>query len=283
MAGGIGQVSFALADAARAAGAIVASGTPVAAIEPGEGVRLEGGERIAASVVVANVDPKRLVTLLHGAVPRAFGERVAAWESTSPVVKLNCALSRLPTFPAAAGDPTCHRAQVEISRSIDDTQAACQTARRGEPAPEWCELYFQTAYDGSVAPPGCHTMSVFAQYAPYELASGSWEDHRDRIADATLATIARFAPDVTRCIIERQVLGPRDVEARIGLTGGHIFQGEILPHQMWERRFAARTPIPDLYLCGAATHPGGSVMGINGRNAAAAVLHDQGRSLETRP
>src|SRR5260370_10563339 len=123
-------------------------------------------------------------------------------------------------------------------------------------------------------------MSVFAQYAPYELAVGTWDEHRDRIADATLATIARFAPDVVRCVIERQVLGPPDVEARIGLTGGHIFQGEILPHQMWEGRFAPRTPLPGVYLCGAATHPGGSVMGINGRNAAHAVLRDRGHARE---
>jgi phytoene dehydrogenase-like protein len=122
-------------------------------------------------------------------------------------------------------------------------------------------------------------MSVFAQYAPYELAAGSWDLHRERIADATIETIARFAPDAADCIIERQVLGPPDVEARIGLTGGHIFQGEILPTQMWERRFAPRTPIDGLYLCGAATHPGGSVMGINGRNAAASVLRDRGRAF----
>jgi phytoene dehydrogenase-like protein len=277
--GGMGQVSFALADAARAAGAVVTAGTPVAAIEPGEGVRLDGGDRIRASVIVANVDPKRLVGLVDGGIPRPFVDRVAAWQSTSPVVKLNCALSRLPTFPAAAGDATCYRAQVEIGRSIDDTQAASVAARAGAAVPEWCELYFQTAYDPSVAAPGCHTMSVFAQYAPYELAAGSWDLHRERIADATVETIARFAPDVGRCIIERQVLGPPDVEARIGLTGGHIFQGEILPAQMWERRFAPRTPIDGVYLCGAATHPGGSVMGINGRNAAASVLRDQGRSL----
>jgi len=117
---------------------------------------------------------------------------------------------------------------------------------------------------------------VFAQYAPFELASGSWDEQREEIADATLATVARFAPDVADCVTERQVLGPPDVEARIGLTGGHIFQGELLPDQMWERRFAARTPVPGLYLCGAATHPGGSVMAVNGRNAAMAVLEDLG-------
>ena len=89
-----------------------------------------------------------------------------------------------------------------------------------------------------------------------------------------IAEIARFAPDVAGCIVERQVLGPPDVEARIGLTGGHIFQGECLPDQMWDRRFAPRTSLPHLYLCGASTHPGGSVIGLNGRNAAMAVLAD---------
>jgi phytoene dehydrogenase-like protein len=193
------------------------------------------------------------------------------------VIKLNCALSRLPKFRAADGDPAVVRAMVVIGCSVADAQAACDAARHGDPAPTWCELYFQTPYDQSVAPPGRHTMSVFAQYAPYALRSGTWADRRDEIADATLALVARHAPDVVDCIVERQVLGPPDVEARIGLTGGHIFQGECLPEQMWDRRFAPRTPVTGLYLCGAGTHPGGSVMAVNGRNAAMAVLADLDR------
>ena len=125
-------------------------------------------------------------------------------------------------------------------------------------------------------------MSVFAQYAPYTLGDGDWETRRDEIGDLVLAAIARFAPDVADCVDEREVLGPPDVEARVGLTGGHIFQGECLPDQMWERRFAPRTPVPGLYLCGAATHPGGSVIGVNGRNAAMAVLADLGRDGQRR-
>jgi phytoene dehydrogenase-like protein len=101
-------------------------------------------------------------------------------------------------------------------------------------------------------------MSVFAQYVPYALAEGGWDERREAIADLVIAEIARFAPDVADCIVERQVLGPPDVEARIGLTGGHIFQGECLPDQMWDRRFSPATPVPGLYLCGAGTHPGGT-------------------------
>jgi phytoene dehydrogenase-like protein len=282
--GGMGRISLALAEAATEAGAVVLTGVPVAAILPGDSpaVALEGGEIIRTGAVVSNADPKRTLALCQAAgrdLPdgfRAFADTVEAWRSESPVLKLNCALDRLPTFTATtrAGydGPPPHRAMVTISTGTDATQAACDAARRGEPAPKWCELYFQTAYDGSVAPPGRHTMSVFAQYAPYRLATGTWDERREQIADAVIAEIARFAPDVGDCIVERQVLGPPDVEARIGLTGGHIFQGECLPDQMWDRRFGPATPVSGLYLCGAGTHPGGSVIAANGRNAAMAVL-----------
>jgi phytoene dehydrogenase-like protein len=272
--GGMGRVSFALAEAALDAGVVLATGVPVAAVSPGEGVRLEGGETIRARVVVSNADPRRTVALCEHGVPDAFAQRVAAWRTDSPVLKMNCALRRLPTF--ASADPGCepHRAMVTISTGIDATQAAYEASRRGEPAPAWCELYFPTAYDRSVAPEGGHVMSVFAQYVPYHLAEGTWGERREAIADAAVEAIARFAPDVADTIVHRDVLGPPDIEERIGLTGGHIFQGECLPDQMWDRRFGPRTPIPGVYLCGACTHPGGSVIAVNGRNAAMAVDHD---------
>jgi len=274
--GGMGRISFCLADAARDAGAVVATGMPVAAIVPGEGIRLEGGEVVRAGAVVSNADPVRTLALCDGDVPDTFRSRVDAWRCESPVVKVNCALSRLPTFTAAPDRPDhVYRAQVEIARRIDDTQSAYDASRHGEPAPEWCEIYFQTAYDPTVAPPGADTMSVFAQYAPYTLAEGTWATRRDEIGDRVLDAIARLAPDVADCVLEREVLGPPDVESRVGLTGGHIFQGECLPDQMWDRRFASRTSVAGLYLCGAATHPGGSVIGVNGRNAARAVLTDR--------
>ena len=190
------------------------------------------------------------------------------------MLKVNCALSRLPHFPSARPGVDPHRAMVTISTGIDATQAAYEASRRGEPVPAWCELYFQSAYDPSVVPGGCHVMSVFAQYVPFALATGTWEQRREEIGDAAIASIARFAPDVADAVVHREVLGPPDVEERIGLTGGHIFQGECLPDQMWHNRFGPRTPIPGVYLCGASTHPGGSVMAVNGRNAAMAVHHD---------
>jgi phytoene dehydrogenase-like protein len=272
VAGGIGRVSFAIADAAIEAGAELAAGVPVARIVPGEGVELESGERISARAVVCNADPKRLLAMLDGeAVPGDYRARLEAWDVRSPVLKLNLALRRFPTFAAADGvEP--QRAMVTVTRGVDAAQRAVENARAGEPAIGFCELYSQSAYDDTVAPPGREVMSVFCQYAPYELAEGDWDSRREEIAALALAEIAAVAPDVEDCIEEMQVLGPPDIEERIGLSGGHIFQGEALPGQMWDRRLEARTPVEGLYLCGAATHPGGSVIALNGRIAAMQVL-----------
>ncbi|MBV8301400.1 MAG: NAD(P)/FAD-dependent oxidoreductase [Candidatus Dormibacteraeota bacterium] len=279
--GGMGMVSVALLRAARAAGAVIVLDAPVARID-GDGVTLESGQRVTAASVVSNADPATTLSLCDSSAPAGFAARVAAWRMEGPVLKINCALRRLPHFAAAHGDTDPHRAMVTIATSIDATQDAYATSRRGQPAVRWAELYFHTAYDASVAPQGSHTMSVFAQYAPYTLANGSWEQRRDAVADAALREIARFAPDVVDCIVERQVLAPPDIERNVGLRGGHIFQGECLPEQMWQQRFAPRTPIDGLYLCGACTHPGGSVIAANGRNAAMAVLEDTDVQLRGR-
>jgi len=272
--GGMGNVSFALASAAAEAGVTVTLGARVAEIVPGEAVVLEDGSRLEARIVVSNADPRSTLALCAGSAPEAFTRKVNDWRMEGPVLKINCALSRLPTFSAAGPDDAPHRAMVTIARSLDETQAAYERSRRGEPAPRWAELYFQSAYDPSVAPEGKHVMSVFAEYAPYTLATGSWDERRDAVADEAFAEIARYAPDVVDCVESRQVLAPPDIEREVGLSGGHIFQGECLPDQMWDRRFSPRTPMPGLYMCGAGTHPGGSVMAINGRNAAMAVLAD---------
>ncbi len=273
--GGLGRVSFSIADAAREAGAVLAAGVPVAAIRPGEGVELESGETIRAPVVVCNADPKRLLGMLDAGgseLPDDYRARLADWDVSSPVLKLNVALDRFPTFTAAPAGLEPHRAMVSITDGVDAAQAAVEAARRGVPAIGFCELYFQSAYDSSVVPPGKEVMSVFCQYVPYELASGDWDSRRDEIAAMALDAIEAHAPDVRDCVDEIQAMGPPDIEERIGLSGGHIFQGQALPDQMWDRRLSARTPIRGLFLCGAATHPGGSVIALNGRTAAREVL-----------
>jgi phytoene dehydrogenase-like protein len=276
--GGMGMVSFILCDAAREAGAVVAAGVPVARIVPGDGVELEGGERIRASRVVSNADARVTLRLLGTAADPAWRARVEQVPIRGVTVKVNLALRELPNFRARPGtfEPH-HTGQVNTPLSKAEWRDTHAAARRGELPPRvWAELYLQTAYDRSVAPPGVHTLSVFAQYVPYAFRDGSWDTRREEAGDVVIASIARFCSNLPDAIIAREVLGPPDVERRVGLTGGHIFQGEILPPYMWDRRLSARTPMPGIYLCGACTHPGGSVIAVNGRNAAMAVIGDSG-------
>ncbi len=125
-------------------------------------------------------------------------------------------------------------------------------------------------------PENGHVISAFCQYGPAEASGADWDAGlRERALDQVLGLIDRFAPGTSDSVVESEVLAPPDIEERIGLTGGCIFQGECFPEQMWDRRLSARTPVEGLYLCGAATHPAGSVIGLNGRNAALALLADR--------
>jgi phytoene dehydrogenase-like protein len=281
--GGMGMVSFYFCDAARDAGATVISGVPVAQILPGEAVLLESGERIPARTIVSNSDPVQTLRLLGPHADPSWRARIQTIPIEGCTVKLNVLLSELPNFTARPGtnDPH-HYGQINIPLTKQEWRSAFAASRRGElPQHLWCELYFQSAHDNSVAPPGQHTMSVFAQYVPYKFAQGTWDTRRDEVRNLALKSLARFCSNIgsdaiNNAVIDAQVLGPPDIEQKVGLTGGHIFQGECLPPQMGANRLTPRTPMPGLYLCGACTHPGGSVIGINGRNAAMAILKDLG-------
>jgi phytoene dehydrogenase-like protein len=276
--GGMGMVSFYLCDAAREAGAAIATGVPVAQIIPGEGVVLEGGERIAAPVVVSNADPRRTLAMLGSHADAVWRERVESVPIEGCTVKLNVLLRELPDFRARPGTNEAHHyGQINAPLTKDEWKAGYAAARRGElPEHLWCELYFQSVHDATVAPAGLQTMSVFAQYVPYRFANGTWDERRDEVKKLAMRSLGRFCSNIGTAVLDAQVLGPPDIEERVGLTGGHIFQGECLPPYMWSKRLAARTPMQGVYLCGACTHPGGSVIGINGRNAAMAVLKDMG-------
>jgi phytoene dehydrogenase-like protein len=272
--GGMGMVSFILCDVAQEAGAVVATGTPVARIVPGEGVELEGGERIRAATVVSNADPRMTLGLLGDAADPQWRSQVEAMPIEGCTMKVSVALAELPNFRARPGtDELHHRGQVNTPLRKAEWQAAFDAARAGRLPPRlWTELYFQTAFDRSVAPEGKHMMSVFAQYVPHTFADGDWDSWRDEAGRIAIDSIARFCRNLPESIIAMEVLGPPDIERKVGLTGGHIFQGECLPEFMWSKRLAYRTPMDGVFLCGACTHPGGSVIAVNGRNAAMEVL-----------
>jgi phytoene dehydrogenase-like protein len=193
-------------------------------------------------------------------------------------VKVNLALAEPPNFTARPGlDEEHHRAQINTPLSRDEWREGFESAKRGElPARLWTENYLQTAFDPSIAPQGKHVLSMFCQYVPHTFAKGDWDTHRDTAGQLALASLARFTSNLPGAVIDMEVLGPPDIEHEVGLTGGHIFQGECLPQYMWENRLKYATPMEGVYLCGAATHPGGSVIAVNGRNAAMAVLAEMG-------
>ncbi len=272
--GGMGMVSFILCDIARDSGAVVAAGVPVARILPGEGVELEGGELVRAAAVVSNADPRVTLRLLGDAADEAWKQHVESVPQTGATVKINVALGELPDFTSRPGtNEDHHRGQVNIPITAEQWHAWHAMAGDGLLPPGlWEELYFHTAHDPSVAPAGRHTMSIFAQFVPYAFAEGDWDSRREEVGRLALASLDRFCSNIPEAVLHMDVMGPPDIEKKVGLTGGHIFQGEILPAYMWEKRLEPRTPMPGVYLCGACTHPGGSVIAVNGRNAAMEVL-----------
>jgi phytoene dehydrogenase-like protein len=287
--GGMGSITAAVADVVRRHGGEIRLGAEVTAVKVDDrrraaGAILASGEEIDAPIVCSNADPKRTVALIGaGILPPEFVQDVELVPTDGTVVKVNCALSALPRFkgmssPGVAGPE--HRGTITIAPSIDYLEDACRAAAEGSPAKDmFCEAWIQTTTEPELAPQGKHTLSVFAQYAPYRLADGSWDERREEIGDLVLATLERYAPGITDLVEQRLVLGPPDLEARFGLTGGNIFHGEILPDWLFDKRPASgwhrhRLPLPGVYLCGSGAHPGGGVCGAPGRNAARSVLED---------
>ncbi|HEX2249183.1 MAG TPA: NAD(P)/FAD-dependent oxidoreductase [Gemmatimonadales bacterium] len=276
--GGMGRVSFILCDVARDAGATVAAGVPVEQILPEEGVALESGERIRARVVISNADPRTTLHLLGDAADSSWRARVERVPITGNTVKITVALSELPNFTARPGTMEPHHfGQVNTPISKSEWRAHQETSLAGElPSRLWTELYFQSSHDPTVTPVGKHIMSIFAQPVPYTFRRGDWASCREEVARVALESIGRFCSNLPQAVLQLEVMGPPDIERKTGLAGGHIFQGECLPEYMWDRRLTPGTPMPGVFLCGAGTYPGGSVIGINGRNAAMEVLRVMG-------
>ncbi len=289
--GGMGAISRALALCARIAGATFATSATVARIlvrdGRARGVALTDGTEYHADVVLSNADPIATFGEMLAAsdVPEELAGRVAGWRIEGCSLKLNLALGELPNFTArpATAPQAHHRATIHVAPTIEYLQAAHDEARAsGASAAPMLECFMQTPTDPSLAPPGKHLLSVFAQYYPYHRADGPWDAAKREAARASIvATLARYAPNVPSAIEDEQLLAPPDLEARFGLHGGHIFHGELLPGQILGERFATRTPLAGLYLCGSGASPGGCVSGIPGLRAARAVAVDTFAPLPT--
>jgi len=287
--GGIGRVTAAMADAAREAGAEVRTGAEVerVIVEGGRavGVELVDGTVVAAGRVLSNADPLRTFFGLVGAelLPADYAASLRNYRCEGTSVKINLAVDRL---PEVAGMPSGREPYLggimEFGGFIADMDRAQHEARSGmlgrDPHVEAC---IPTFHDPSLAPEGRHVVTIDVNSQPYTLApgEGTWEEHRDAVADRAIATLEGYMPGLSDSIIARQVLSPVDLESLLGISGGHALHGDMSFDQLFTLRPVRghadyRTPIRDLYLCGAGTHPGGGVSGANGRNCAREVLRD---------
>jgi phytoene dehydrogenase-like protein len=221
-------------------------------------------------------------------LPPEFRQAIQRIDYSSASAKINLALGEPPQFTAVPEVPRGnigphHHGTIHISPTQDYIEEAFADAVCGRPsARPVLEITLPTSVDRTIAPPGKHVMSMFVQYAPYRLADGqgTWDEIKESFADRCIDVLAQYAPNIKGAVEQRQVLSPLDLERTFGLTGGNIMQGAMTPHQLYSFRPVPgwadhRSPIRGLYLCGAASHPGGGVMGICGKNAAAEILRDR--------
>ena len=290
--GGMGRLSDAIADAARSAGAELRCEAPVARISVDDGrargVVLEDGTALDAPLVLSGADPHQTFRVLVGdaALDPSFARAVDAIDYRSPVVKINLALDRLPAFAHASGVSPGPEHQGTIhagARTLDELDASFAAASEGRlPERPMVELTLPSAVDPTLAPEGHAVASMFVQHAPCDWDDARWSTGRDTIAQRAFAMIEEVAPGFRDSIVHHEVLAPPDLERIFGLRGGNIFHGAMTPDRLAFLRPVPgaggyATPIAGLYLCGAAAHPGGGVMGACGWNAAQRVLRDTAR------
>jgi phytoene dehydrogenase-like protein len=278
--GGSGAIADALAQSARESGAEIRTGADVAGILVNDGaatgVVLAGGEEISGRLVVSGVDPKRTLLGLVDPVHLApdFLRRLQNIRGHGTLAKINYAVASLPAFTGVGGDVTALSGLIRLSPEIDAIERAFDAAKYGSVSDDpWMELTIPSITDPGLAPPGQHVVSAYLQYAPYTLRGTTWDVERDRLGAIATRTIASYAPGFHASIVAQQVITPLDLERTYGLTGGHIFHGELSLDQFFVTRpllGSARydTPIRHLYMCGSGTHPG---TGLNGRSGALAA------------
>jgi phytoene dehydrogenase-like protein len=288
-AGGPQTLADALANAARQAGVEIRHGAEVARIEAADGaatgVTLASGETLAARAIVSSADPKRTLLGLPDPIhlePEVV-RRLQNIRAHGTMAAVTYSVSALPRF---AGVEALHGAErsaalsgrIRLARDVAGIERAFDAAKYGGFADEpWIELTIPSLADPSMAPQGQHLISAYVQYAPYHLRGTTWDAERDRLADATTRTIAQYAQGFESSILTRSVITPLDLERTYGLTGGHIFHGELSLDQWfitrpllgWSRY---RTPIDRLFLCGSGTHPGTGADGRSGANAAREIV-----------
>ncbi|HEY2113740.1 MAG TPA: NAD(P)/FAD-dependent oxidoreductase [Candidatus Angelobacter sp.] len=282
--GGTGAITQAMAAAAKDAGAEIRTSAEVKEVRVKDGaatgVVLAGGDEISAKAVISNADPRRtLLTLVDPThLTPDFVMKLQNYRMPGTVAKVNLALSALPKFTALNGNDAALRGRIHIGPEIDYLEHAFDESKYGNFSPHpYLEATLPSLTDPSLAPNGKHVMSVYMQYAPFKLKNGDWDSQRSALGETVVKTLAEYAPNLPGLVEDGQIITPKDLETTYGLTGGHIFHGELALDQFFTMRplldwARYHTPIQSLYLCGSGTHPGAGLTGGSGANAAREIL-----------
>ena len=294
--GGMGAVSDAIHAAATEAGAQVRLRAPVERVLTADGrvrgVVLAGGEELYADTVVTTIHPQ-LTFLRHldaDELPDEFVTAMRRWKTRSGTVKINLALSELPSFSADPGTQAGvhHSGAIELSHSLDHLEDAFQDARAGRAARRpFSDGVIPTVFDRTLCPEGFHIMSLFTQWVPETWADDPDEAELEAYADRVIDGYAELAPNFRDAIVHRQVIGPADMQDDLGMIGGNIFHGELSANQLFHMRPVAgyadyRSPIAGLYQASSATHAGGGVCGIPAMLAVRQIVADRRRARRRR-
>jgi phytoene dehydrogenase-like protein len=287
--GGMGRITQIMADVCRQCGVEISLESPVEEVlvdgDAVAGVRLEGGEEIAAKRVIANVGPKLLFGRMLAAEhqPEDFRRRMRGFKAGGGTFRMNVALSQLPRFTCLPEPGEHHQSGIIIAPTLDYMDRAFIDAKQhGWSKAPIVEMLIPSTVDDGLAPPGQHVASLFCQQFAPELPGGrDWDDEEDAAANTIIETVEAYAPGFKASIIGRQVLSPKGLYRKFGLVDGDIMHGHMSLDQLWSARpvlgyGAYRGPIKGLYMCGAGTHPGGGVTGAPGHNCAREVIADRG-------
>ncbi|GAB4354889.1 MAG: NAD(P)/FAD-dependent oxidoreductase [Kiloniellaceae bacterium] len=275
--GGMAAFVAALADVAQSRGSEIRRNAAVEAVTVANdrvtGIRLADGEELSAPLVLSSLDAP--TTLRLTGVEHFDAEavrRIRHVRSKGVTAKVNLALSALPRFEGIGEDALAGR--IVLAPSVQTLEAGFDAAKYGElPARPALEVLIPSLADPSLVDGDGHVMSVVVQYAPYHLKGGWGEAARQRLADSVLGQLERHAPELRKLIVAQEVLTPLDIERETGASGGHWHHGELCVDQMLTLRPVNglahyALPVGGLYLCGAAAHPGGDIIGAAGHNAA---------------
>lgn len=295
--GGMGAISNALGACFEEAGGTIVKGSGVDGfiVKDGRitGVALENGDTYRAPIVASNMDVKRtfLEHTERSVLPPDFVRAVERFKIRGSSGKLNIALDALPEFPAAPKGANFLRGDLHCSTSLNELERAYDDWKDGSWSKNpYFDMLIPSQIDPTMAPPGKHMMTVFVQYAPYDLkgkdgtrSGQNWTDAaRKAFAETVFDKLEQACPDIRQRVVHAEVRTPLDIEREVGLTEGNIFQGELTFDQLLFNRPVPgysqyRTPIEGMYLIGSSSHPGGGVMAAPGANAAREILRNIGK------